>query len=138
MDIGLIPVTFLHITMVEYTFSSQGSLNKLFQGVWEEKIFKIVIKDIYYIHIKIICIILIQSCHHIPVQVYLHTLFYVSIFPLLSYLYTLWSCTTSLYTTLRLFTSSTTQCSSLIHFTKPASSQFTLSVLKEVDWTQEE
>ena len=36
--IGLIPATFLHITMVDYKFSTQGYLNNLFQRVCEDKI----------------------------------------------------------------------------------------------------
>ena len=73
VDIYLIPVTITNITMVNYSLSSQGPLKKLLQGVCEEKILKIFIKDMTYIHIKIILIIihiqelhhnLIQACHH--------------------------------------------------------------------------
>ena len=35
--IGIIPSTFLHITMVDYTFYAQGSLNNKFQGACDEK-----------------------------------------------------------------------------------------------------
>ena len=66
--IGLRPSTFIHITMVEYTLSAQGYLNKLFQEVYEEKMFKKVIKSMSYIHIKIILTILIQSCNHTLIQ----------------------------------------------------------------------
>ena len=60
VDMGRRPATFLYITMMEYTLSAQGSLNNLFQGVCEEKISKTVIKDVSYIYINIILIILIQ------------------------------------------------------------------------------
>ena len=58
--IGLRPSTFLHTTILDYTFSTQGYLKNLFQGLCKEKIFKTVIKAVSYIHIKIILIILIQ------------------------------------------------------------------------------
>ena len=40
VDIGLRLCTILCITMLDYKFSTQGSLKKLFQGVCKEKIFK--------------------------------------------------------------------------------------------------
>ena len=55
--IGLRPANFIHITMVDYTFPTQGFLKKLFQEVWKDKI-----------HIKIILIILIQSSSQTLVQ----------------------------------------------------------------------
>ena len=57
VDIGLRPANFIHMTMVDYKFPTQGFLKNLFQGVWKEKI-----------HIKIILIILIQEYHHILIQ----------------------------------------------------------------------
>ena len=72
--IVLKPATFLHITMVDYTLSTQGSLKNLFQGVFEEKLFNAVIKSVYYIHIKIILIVLIQACHNTLIQSCHHTL----------------------------------------------------------------
>ena len=68
VEIGLIPATLLNINMVEYTFSTKGSLKKLLQGVCEEEIFKTVIKDVSYIHIKIVLIILIQEFQHTLIQ----------------------------------------------------------------------
>ena len=53
VKIGLGPANFLHITMVDYTFTTQGSIKKLFQGLCKDKIC-----------IKTILIILIQVCHH--------------------------------------------------------------------------
>ena len=50
VDTGLRPANFLHITMVEYTFPTHSSLNKLFQGECKDKF-----------HIKIILIIIIQA-----------------------------------------------------------------------------
>ena len=60
VEIGLRPSKLLHITMVNYTWYDQGSLRMLFQGVHEKKTFKTSIKDVSYIQIKIILIILIQ------------------------------------------------------------------------------
>ena len=123
-------LTLLHITTVEYIFSTQGSLNKLRQGVWEEKIFKTFIKAVYYTHIKIILIILIQACYHTLIQEFHHTLiqschntlFFASTLHFLSYFGTLWICKPSTDTILRLFTLSRTQYYSLLHVTKPTSS----------------
>ena len=49
IDIGLRPANFIHMTMVDNIFPTQGFLKNIFQGLWKEKI-----------HIKIILIILIQ------------------------------------------------------------------------------
>ena len=57
VDIGLRPANFIHMTMVDYTFPTQGFLKNLFQGVWKEKI-----------HIKIILTTLIQAFKHTLVQ----------------------------------------------------------------------
>ena len=57
IDIGLRPANFIHMTMVDNIFPTQGFLKNLFQGVWKEKI-----------HIKIILIILIQEYHHTLIQ----------------------------------------------------------------------
>ena len=38
VGIGLIPVNFIHINIVDYTLPTQGLLKKLFQGVGKEKI----------------------------------------------------------------------------------------------------
>ena len=76
VEIGLRPATFLHITMVDYTFSTQGSLKNPFKGGAEEKICKIVIKAMSYIHILIILIIpiiLIQAFHLALIQTFHHT-----------------------------------------------------------------
>ena len=40
VDIGLRPDHFLHINIVEYTLYTQGSIKKLFQGVYKEKLSK--------------------------------------------------------------------------------------------------
>ena len=56
-DMDIRPSNFIHITMVDYTFTIQGLLNNIFQGVCKEKI-----------QIKIIIMILIQSCHHTLIQ----------------------------------------------------------------------
>ena len=53
VDIGLRPANFLHITMVDYPLSTQCSLNKIYQGVYKDKIY-----------IKIVLIIIIQAYHH--------------------------------------------------------------------------
>ena len=53
VSIGIIPANFLHITMVGYTFPTQGFLKKLFEGVFKDKL-----------HLKNILIIFIQACHH--------------------------------------------------------------------------
>ena len=37
MDIGIRPATLLNITMAEYTFTTQGSLKNIFQGLCKEK-----------------------------------------------------------------------------------------------------
>ena len=58
--IGIRSATLLHISMVYYTLYTQGFLNKLFQGEYEEKIFKTFIKAVSYIHIKTILVILIR------------------------------------------------------------------------------
>ena len=63
-------------SVVDYTLSTQDCPKKLFQGVYEDKTFKIAIKAVSYIHIKIILIILIQACHHILIQIFHHTLFF--------------------------------------------------------------
>ena len=68
VDIGLRPYTFLHITMADYIFSTQGSLKNLFQGVCKEKLFKTIIKVYSHIHDKIILIILIQEFQHTLIQ----------------------------------------------------------------------
>ena len=86
VEIGIISSTSLHITMVDYAWSTQGSLRILFQGVFEDKIYKTVIKAVFNIHIKIILIILIQAfhnsfiqaCHHISIQNFYLTLIQVS------------------------------------------------------------
>ena len=74
VNIVILSATLLHIAMVYYTLYTQGFLNKLFQGAYEEKIFKTVIKAVSYIHIKAILIILIQSLHHTLIQTWHHTL----------------------------------------------------------------
>ena len=74
LHIGLIPSTILHITMMGYTFSTQGSLKKIFQGLCKEKITKAVIKTVSFIRIKIILIIIIQVFHHTLIQALHHTL----------------------------------------------------------------
>ena len=76
MNIGLITATFLHITMVDYTLYTQGYLKNLFHGVCQDKSFKQFTKAVYYIHIKIILIIIIiiQAWHHTPIQTCHHTL----------------------------------------------------------------
>ena len=74
MCIGIIPANSLHITMVEYTLTTQGPLNKQFQWVYKKKIFETVIKAVSCINIKIIRIILIQSFHYILIQECRHTL----------------------------------------------------------------
>ena len=82
LDTGLIPANFLHITTVDYTWSTQGFFKNIFQGVCKEKCSKTVIKYVSYIHIKITLIIIIQvskhnlaqACHHTLVQTFHHTL----------------------------------------------------------------
>ena len=74
LGICLRPATNIHITMVNSTFCTQGSLKKLFQGLYVETIFKIVTKDVTYIQIKIILIILIKACNHTLIQGCHHTL----------------------------------------------------------------
>ena len=74
LNIGIRSATLLHIAMVYYTLYTQGFLNKLFQGEYEEKIFKTFIKAVSYIHIKTILVILIQSCHHTLIQTWHHAL----------------------------------------------------------------
>ena len=51
VEIGLRPANVLHITISDYTFPTQGYLKNIYQGVCKDKT-----------HIKIILIILIQSC----------------------------------------------------------------------------
>ena len=51
VDIGLRKINVLHITISDYTFTTQGYLNNIYKGVCKDKT-----------HIKIILIILIQSC----------------------------------------------------------------------------
>ena len=68
------PDTLLHITMADYILSTQISPKNTLQGVSEDKIFKKIIKDVSYIHIKIILIILIQVCHRTLIQVCHYTL----------------------------------------------------------------
>ena len=58
VDIGIRPVTNIQITMADYKFPIKGSLKKISQGVCKEKIFKTVIKDVSYTHIKIILIMI--------------------------------------------------------------------------------
>ena len=57
MYIGLKPNKFIHITMVKQTWTNQGLLKKLFQGMFKEKI-----------KIKIILIFLIQEFQHTLTQ----------------------------------------------------------------------
>ena len=71
VDIGLRPENFLHITTVEYTLSTQDSLNNIHQGVWKDKnhikiILSIIIQEYHHT--------LIQACHHTLIQIYQHTL----------------------------------------------------------------
>ena len=75
LDIGLRPATFLHRTIGSYKFSTQYPLKNIPQGLYEEKILKTDTKGIYYIHIKIILIMLIQACHHILIKACHHTIF---------------------------------------------------------------
>ena len=74
--IDIRPATLLLITMVNYTFSTQGYLEMRFLGVCKEKISNTVIKYVSYIHIKSIINILMQACHHTLIQAYHNTLFY--------------------------------------------------------------
>ena len=132
VEIGLIPTTFLYITMVDNTLSTKGSFKNLFQGGGEEKISKIVIKGVSYIHIRNILIIRIQAWHHNLIQAWNHTLiqewhhnlFFVSILHFFSYLCTICSFTPSAYWILRKFILSTDQYYYLLHVTKPTSCLF--------------
>ena len=74
VDIVLRSSNLLHITMVDYIWSTQGFFNNLFQGVFQEKNLKTVIKALYYIHIIIILIIIIQAWHLTLIQTFHHTL----------------------------------------------------------------
>ena len=68
VDTGLRPDTFIHINIVDYTLSTQDYLKNVFQGVREDKNVKKSIKDVSYIHIKIMLIIIIQVYHHNFIQ----------------------------------------------------------------------
>ena len=75
MGIGIRRSTFLPIPMADNTLSTQGDLKMIFLGVCKEKWFKTVIKAVYYIHTKIILIILIQELNHALIQECHHTIF---------------------------------------------------------------
>ena len=62
--IYLTPENFLPITMVDYTFSTQGSFKMIFLGVYQDETFKTLIKYVDYIHTKTTHIILNQECNH--------------------------------------------------------------------------
>ena len=72
---GLIPATCIPQNLVDNTVPTQVSINIIFLGVCEYKLFKTVIRDVAYFHIKIILIILIQAFHHTLIQACRHTLF---------------------------------------------------------------
>ena len=67
-EIGFKTSTFLHITMMEYTLSTQSSLEDIYQQGGGGEIFKILIKAVYYFHIKNILIIVIQAYQHTLIQ----------------------------------------------------------------------
>ena len=100
VDICLIPETFLRIIMVDYKLLTQGSLKNIFQGFCKEKI-----------HIKIIIIILSMhittlSSQHNTTSLFKHNTYilFVSILYFWSYVCTLCSPPSPLYTILRLST----------------------------------
>ena len=112
---GIRQAIFLPITMVDNTVPTQGSLKMVFLGVCEDKLWKTVIKDVYYIQIKTILIILIKACHHHTLIQACHpTLIFVSTLHFFSYLFTVWGCTPSSYTILWIFIFSATQFYSLL------------------------
>ena len=64
LGIGLRPDTFSPIKMVDNKVPTQGYLKIIFPEVYKEKSFKTFIKAVACIHIKIVLIIIIQTCNH--------------------------------------------------------------------------